>query len=868
MLKLNYRFSTSEIREMRKSISQLLDLTASVEEFANLNTLIRNSLIQLLDMLFQKPELRNVQNELSLFELGEDLSNAYRALCMVERIRLLYSSLMCPFPELNNVNQKWIHKFSNLLIEWYFLYCRGEAEKVAKFQSVACFNKIMGVEPPSPIKLPFGWIEGSLSPSGTIHRRVVLRMKREKDPEEKLRMAQCFLYFKKGCPKASPSFIAETLDKHKKALGTSLGKLEGLYGETVLPLQALKRRLKKIVEDVFSSYRAPRHWWDPSNSASFLTSQKKGGQAGDVEFVCEGWDNIPFHGFGPLASSDNWEFHDTGYSVIKVPITVTPCLRITKDIRAKPVALTEPLKVRVITCEDAWITYALKGAQMSLWKCLKDFPWFSLTGRPVQFTDIPLLHKGEKWISVDYSAATDCLHSGFSQICIKEICRVTGLPYELCKDSLINHRIVYKDGQVVDQKNGQLMGSILSFIVLCICNAAVLSLSVDPDKYRRDSHILVNGDDGLFVGGEKEYGIWKAISSHVGLSPSVGKVYFSDEFCVINSQAFTNGHLGVCEVPYPNAAGMMQFDARTYSQPKLPLDLREAQQLWLSGFREYEHRESAKKLWYRTFRGVLSDRWVNDLSVSYTLPISFGGLGLEALSSAPEPCLSRLQIARCRQSLEGGKPYGFLPTKRRKTVAPQNFFKEIGGTAYVFAALPLSEDSQEVTALRRLGFKGRIEEGSETVDDCFGRMIKKSSIGSSSFSTAVLNGCRLKEAVPLKRDLLDLRRAWALFGKKGSHFWCRKDDNHPIFPSDLNPFSVGWRSAKINPYLPRIPDYDPLWGRHYHKFLESLEQVQDELRISNSPDVISCANPIMRQLPLKRKGGSKKPPTLHANGRV
>jgi len=97
------------------------------------------------------------------------------------------------------------------------------------------------------------------------------------------------------------------------------------------------------------------------------------------------------------------------------------------------------------------------------------------------------------------------------------------------------------------QRNGQLMGSPLSFIILCLANAvtlvaAMVRLGVPVreaiEKVLFSGRVLVNGDDILFSGKEALVREWKRVASHCGLSPSVGKNYVSRDFFCMNSQLY------------------------------------------------------------------------------------------------------------------------------------------------------------------------------------------------------------------------------------------------------------------------------------------------------------------------------------------
>jgi hypothetical protein len=395
----------------------------------------------------------------------------------------------------------------------------------------------------------------------------------------------------------------------------------------------VKRRVKKIVEKVFSDYEHPSTWWAPSNSASCDKPRNKGGSCADV-FISSLSAN-------PLLKNhlDDFEIaivrgRGVWEKYILVPALCIVDLTLDPYCRAYPVALCEPLKVRVITCESAMFTYALKGAQMQLWKSLKRFPWFRLTGRPCEASDIPRLEEGKKWCSVDYSAATDNLSNRLTTLVVKYISRICDLPYDFCLESLSGHRIIgerSKTGRVYEgyeQTNGQLMGSILSFIVLCIANATVLSLSLDPHEVNFDREILINGDDGLFVADENEKSLWEYISSGVGLAPSLGKVYYSDKFCVINSMLFMQTKNGPQFVPFGNRSGLTVYDARSGKSLKEYTSLGASYKDFVQGHLKPCLRKRAHDLWFKTFRPWLMSREMKNFSVGWYIPTQFGGLGL------------------------------------------------------------------------------------------------------------------------------------------------------------------------------------------------------------------------------------------------
>jgi hypothetical protein len=96
------------------------------------------------------------------------------------------------------------------------------------------------------------------------------------------------------------------------------------------------------------------------------------------------------------------------------------------------------------------------------------------------------------------------------------------------------------------QENGQLMGSIISFPILCIANAVLCRMAINVDRLRdglsplgvRQLSLKINGDDCLLPLSEFGYQAWLAITKEGGLESSVGKTYFSRDFVTLNSTLY------------------------------------------------------------------------------------------------------------------------------------------------------------------------------------------------------------------------------------------------------------------------------------------------------------------------------------------
>jgi hypothetical protein len=235
------------------------------------------------------------------------------------------------------------------------------------------------------------------------------------------------------------------------------------------------------------------------------------------------------------------------------------------------VGLCEPLKVRNIS-KGPPITYTvLRPFQAWLWRVLKRHSVFALISRYQTEDDImnTLGHLAdfEEAVSGDYKASTDNLHSWVSETICDQLFIEVGenIPREflslLPRNFLVNlktlflraltgHIFVHK-GVEAPQREGQLMGSIISFPFLCIANAALCRFSIEYSYGRRfrltsfgpkGSHpvpLIVNGDDCLFRGPKGTCKkTWLAVCGVAGLESSVGKTYYSSSFCTINSTIY------------------------------------------------------------------------------------------------------------------------------------------------------------------------------------------------------------------------------------------------------------------------------------------------------------------------------------------
>jgi len=209
----------------------------------------------------------------------------------------------------------------------------------------------------------------------------------------------------------------------------------------------------------------------------------------------------------------------------------------------------EPFKVRVISKGEALPYYSSRYLQKILHSSLRKMPCFRLIGETFDSTYLLDLMRraqvGDHWFSVDYSAATDGLSWKYTSRILRFI-----LDHEdenirrLALRVLGPHELYYPTEAGPEwrgtQTNGQLMGSILSFPILCLANLGVYLVTTrllqqDWSHMARLRHVLVNGDDMVYAASPVLWERHIKIGRDVGLEMSVGKAYHHNSYLNINS---------------------------------------------------------------------------------------------------------------------------------------------------------------------------------------------------------------------------------------------------------------------------------------------------------------------------------------------
>jgi hypothetical protein len=254
--------------------------------------------------------------------------------------------------------------------------------------------------------------------------------------------------------------------------------------------------------------------------------------------------------------------------------------------RVKPYGILEPLKVRIITKGDAVTLTGLHPLKSLYRRLLRRVPnhVFDLIFRAIDLDKdddtqtLVTCHQPQGlslatsrevnnfpyFVSGDYSAATNKVNGELSLLVMRILNSLLDVPFDLAwraerslagcvVDYIREETIPFEDFGFIkpDQKtgfdfvqtNGQLMGSVLSFPILCILNLFAYWESIEEYEQRHlrlhelanDYPVRINGDDILFCANEGLYCQWKETIKGYGFEPSLGKNLLLEDAFTINS---------------------------------------------------------------------------------------------------------------------------------------------------------------------------------------------------------------------------------------------------------------------------------------------------------------------------------------------
>lgn len=348
----------------------------------------------------------------------------------------------------------------------------------------------------------------------------------------------------------------------------------------------------------------------------------------------------------------------------------------TGNIPATVVALSEPFKTRIITKSMADANYYAKPLQQVMHKNLRKNKIFTALDRPlvledfVELAELRINNPSWKFVSGDYSAATDNINSDATISALYQVMEKLDIAPKtrvVLAQAVANQEITYfgslkgyendPDLMLVkkragvfntnalvptdfDQQNGQLMGSILSFPLLCMINAAMFRMAVEEYySYQGAKYdislkeceemygLRVNGDDILFCAPDELIEIWSNLVAEVGLILSLGKNYVHPNIFTINSQMIeVKKDRMILEHNYVNL-GLFKPDENEYSFFRTCDKVQQRLYKGQTGQRLENIHEVLIYKWSPILRG-LSRRF--RYSFNWYLPRHVGGLGLQS----------------------------------------------------------------------------------------------------------------------------------------------------------------------------------------------------------------------------------------------
>lgn len=260
-----------------------------------------------------------------------------------------------------------------------------------------------------------------------------------------------------------------------------------------------------------------------------------------------------------------------------------------EDSKCDVHTVLEPFKVRTITAGSATLGWIGRFWQQKIHKKVGEHPVFEWTHAPCSFQSIRATFGSvppeNVLVSGDYEAATDNIEVELTKAAweacaywleddpaerevvvqvghamlsgqnlqyatsIKRILKDAGISAAQKDNTQVLEYIVEQlKLQGIDlcleqeQIQGQLMGCILSFFLLCMINAATCRSAFEQHYGRafslREVPMRINGDDILFHAVPEVVEIWKVNALTCGLKPSLGKNFVSREFAMINSEMY------------------------------------------------------------------------------------------------------------------------------------------------------------------------------------------------------------------------------------------------------------------------------------------------------------------------------------------
>jgi hypothetical protein len=375
-----------------------------------------------------------------------------------------------------------------------------------------------------------------------------------------------WLQLKRCTLEVSSDYVAKTYEEHRLALTAPDRGVEGTI-QRVMENPCFLEVLEHVKETVQKNYRQDvLSTLTPSSNASYESSRRELGSAGYLRRVTGVEEEIPLlselcimRDHIHFLSSDGYIGHKLlEYRMMPVHENWFTILNLIKEqdnqerhLACQIQAILEPMKVRVISKGEAVPYYFARRLQKVLHSSIRHLPCFRLVGESFDSTMLNDLvsdvESDWEWFSVDYSAATDRLSWKYASRIFEMV--TAGVPEEersYLMRVLKPHYLTYPrikgfvgPQQGFLQTTGQLMGSVLSFPILCLANLGVyldvMSSTRGWDTQTLIDHVLINGDDMLYCAPSHKWEAHVVTAGELGLDMSLGKAYHHHSYANINS---------------------------------------------------------------------------------------------------------------------------------------------------------------------------------------------------------------------------------------------------------------------------------------------------------------------------------------------
>nr|UUW21014.1 MAG: putative RNA-dependent RNA polymerase [Hangzhou botourmia-like virus 3] len=222
-------------------------------------------------------------------------------------------------------------------------------------------------------------------------------------------------------------------------------------------------------------------------------------------------------------------------------------------LRARATAVETGGKWRVITLSDPHLANLLP-LHKTIYNRLSKERWL-LRGEatPTAFSDFGR-RQGEVFVSGDYESATDNININVTELVLRRLFdSATHIPTRVREEALASLRLTFettRKKRLGTLQKGQLMGSPLSFPLLCLINYLTFRYAVR----RRDVPVKINGDDIVFRCRADEADRWFEQVELSGLVVSKGKTLVSSTSFSLNSTYFRSFDSGARLIPHFRAS--------------------------------------------------------------------------------------------------------------------------------------------------------------------------------------------------------------------------------------------------------------------------------------------------------------------------